>query len=343
MAFGDIKGTKTGNGTSVLASSPCATGTNFAVVVGDLIFAVFGQETNVTVTACTDNLGNTYTAFGPGADAGAITGRAFWTRVTVAGTITGLTFTATGSTSNYACAAVGFEGPFATSPLDAQPAGILNDLTTPYTCPATGVLAQADEKIVNVFAVNGNPTLTATAPNLKAIDVATASVMKVAIGHQTVSSTASVTPAWTSSAAPTRERPRHGFVQARSGRADGNGAVLCLARYRHAHGRADAGPDARAGGDRPLDLGPGCCSADARPHPRADRDRAIACLSCDRHARLHQRRGSPGSRLMGRGLLRDRHARADPEQCCHGGSGYRRSGAGAHPCADTDRCCHERA
>ena len=203
MAFGDIRGSKTGNATSVTASNACATGTNIVVVVGDLIVAAFAEQAAMTVSACTDNLGNTYTALGAGADAGTVTGRGFYTRVTVAGSISQLTFTATASSNNYACAASVFEGPFAVNPLDAQPAVILNDNTTPYTCPATGTLAQADEKIVNVIVHNGNPLFTATAPNISAIQIATASVLRLGIGHQTVTSTASVTPAWTSSATPT--------------------------------------------------------------------------------------------------------------------------------------------
>ena len=203
MAFGDIKGTKTGTLTSITASFPCSTGTSFAVVVGDLIVAACAEQTAMTVTACADNLGNTYAAIGAGADAGTVTGRAFYSRITNAGTISSVTFTATASNNNCVGLAVGFEGPFAVSPLDKAPTAIINDNTTPYTCPATGALAQADEKIVNLIVHNGAPTFTATAPNLKAVELATATVLKAALGHQTVTSTASVTPAWTSSATPT--------------------------------------------------------------------------------------------------------------------------------------------
>ena len=203
MAFGAVKGSKTGSATSITASFPIATGTNFAVVVGDLIVSLLAEQSANTVTACTDNLGNVYTALGPGADAGTVAGRGFYTRVTNAGTLTTVTFTATASSNNCVGLAVGFEGPFVVSPVDANPASIINDNTTPYTCPATGTLAQADELIVCAIVHNGAPTLTATAPNLKAVELATASILKAALGYQTVASTASVAPAWTSSATPT--------------------------------------------------------------------------------------------------------------------------------------------
>ena len=204
MAFGDIKGTKTGSGTSVVAAPACATGTNFAVVAGDLIVALMAEQIGKTVTGVTDNLGNTYTAFGAGISSGAVlSGRAFWTRVTNAGTISALTFAATASSNNYVVLAVGFEGPFQVSPLDAQPAGIIDDNTTPYTCPTTGVLKQAEEKVICALVHNGNPTLTATAPNLLAVQLNTASVLKAAIGHQTTTTSNSVLPSWTSSATPT--------------------------------------------------------------------------------------------------------------------------------------------
>ena len=47
-----------------------------------------GQQTSLTVTAVTDNLGNTYSATNAGSDNGNITGRAFYSRVTVPGTLT---------------------------------------------------------------------------------------------------------------------------------------------------------------------------------------------------------------------------------------------------------------
>jgi hypothetical protein len=49
----------------------------------------------------------------------------------------------------------------------------------------------------------GNVTLTATSPNLKAVQLNTATILTAAIGYQLVSATTSVAPAWTSSGTPT--------------------------------------------------------------------------------------------------------------------------------------------
>jgi len=198
MAFGDLLGTLGGNASSIGATNDL-TG-SVAVDIGDLVYVLFGQQTNLTATGATDDLGNTYTPTNAGTDPGTGTGRAFWSRVTVAGTLTTITVAATASSNDWAAGAAVIEGPFAESPLDANPAN-LTDSSSPYTCPATGTLAQADEVVMAGMtdAGLGVATIAATSPNLLAIRRANSTNIVAAIGHQTVSATTSVAPEFTGS------------------------------------------------------------------------------------------------------------------------------------------------
>src|SRR5258707_148904 len=103
MAFGDVRGTLNGAGVSTTNPSD-ATG-SVSVSVGDLIVAVFGEQVALGVTAATDNLGNTYTAQNAGTDSGASTGRMFYSRATVAGTLTAVHFAVPATTNNFSCVA----------------------------------------------------------------------------------------------------------------------------------------------------------------------------------------------------------------------------------------------
>src|SRR5215211_5595091 len=103
MAFGDLKGTLVVNANSI--TNPIAAAGSVAVNIGDLVYAVFAEQLTVTVTTVSDNLGNTYTATAAGTDAGTSTGRAYWSRVTVAGTLTSVSAVATASGNNVAAIA----------------------------------------------------------------------------------------------------------------------------------------------------------------------------------------------------------------------------------------------
>lgn len=192
MAFGGLKGTLTGNGNSIGTSNSIAG--SVVVAVGDLVFAVLGQQTNLTATGATDNLGNTYAAQNAGTDAGAATGRAFYSRVTVAGTLTSVAVAASSSTNDWAGFAAVIEGPIAVGPIDANPANATADLASPFTCPATGTLGRANEIIIAWMASDGSATWLATSPNLKAGQAANSTNIKVIIGYQAVSSTSTVSP-----------------------------------------------------------------------------------------------------------------------------------------------------
>lgn len=194
---GSLRGTLQGNGASI-GTSNALTG-SVAVQVGDLVFVAFGQQTNLTATGATDNLGNTYTAQNAGTDAGTVTGRAFWSIATVGGTLTQVTVAAASSTNDWCGFVAVIEGPFlanASQP-DRNPANTTADITSPFTCPATTALSQAQEEIMCWIASDGNASWLATAPNLKAGQVANATNIKIIIGYQEVESTSSVSPAFT--------------------------------------------------------------------------------------------------------------------------------------------------
>jgi hypothetical protein len=197
MSFGTLKGTLTGNGASVTASNALAG--SVVVNTGDLIFAVFGQQTALTASAASDNLGNTYTAQNAGTLSG-VSGRAFYARVTVPGTLTSVTVAASASTNDYAGFVAVIEGPFVAAPIDANPANTTGDITSPYACPATGTLAQALEVVIAWSASDGSATWSATSPNLLAGQAINATTIKVVVGYQAVNSTTTVSPAFTGTA-----------------------------------------------------------------------------------------------------------------------------------------------
>ena len=198
MAFGTLKGTLTGNTTNIASSNPI-TG-SVVVAVGDLVYVLSSQQTALTSTTVSDNLGNTYTALNAGTDDSAITGRAYYSRVTVAGTLTSVAVVATASTLNWSGVAAVIEGPFVASPLDANPANAVGDAVTTFTCPATGTLAQADE-VVMCWGAGGTGAWTATSPNILAVENNT-SFARSRVGYQVVSATTSISPEFTGASTP---------------------------------------------------------------------------------------------------------------------------------------------
>lgn len=206
MAFGSLIGTAfTGTATSIPNPFPTTVG-SATVAVGDLVFAAVAEQTNLTITAINDNLGNVYVPLTAGDDAGAITLRAFYSLVSVAGTISAISATDTAGTDDAVIMGAAFSGPFASSPLDANPAQSVNaDLVTPYTCPPTGVLSQADELIIAWFARNSGTGTTITAPGTQIVQINSASVIRASMGVLVVADTASVTLEFTSVADPTQD------------------------------------------------------------------------------------------------------------------------------------------
>jgi hypothetical protein len=144
----------TGTGSSISSSNTANTltgvGTNFTVTIGDLVFCCFGSANVNTSTGVTDNLGNSYTAQNAGTLNSGTTvagSRCYWSRVSVAGNLTSFSIACPASANGWTFAAVGWTGPFLSSPLDANPANS-TDITTVFTWPATGTLAQAAELVV---------------------------------------------------------------------------------------------------------------------------------------------------------------------------------------------------
>jgi hypothetical protein len=203
MAFGGLKGTLTANGASTTASNSL-TG-SVVVAVGDLVWVAFGEENVIFATTVSDNLGNTYTALNAGTDAGITTLKCYWSRVTVAGTLTSVAVAASATTNNWAGVVAVIEGPFATSPLDANPANTTADITSPFTCPATGTLAQADEVVMCSGVRDVASAWSATSPNLKALEVTTQINPSVVVGYQLVAATTTVSPEFTAAANPTAD------------------------------------------------------------------------------------------------------------------------------------------
>jgi hypothetical protein len=206
MAFAGLKGTLTQAVTS--QTNPAAATGSVSVSVGDLIVAVFGENTSLTVGTVTDNLGNAYTAQDAGTDAGAATGRAYLSVVSVAGTLTAVNAVATASANDASAVAAVFEGPFDTSSLDASPAAISNDLASPYACPSTGTLVTAEELVIGWMVFTLVRNITATSPNTMAASAQSAAVgasgsVVTSLGYQLVAATTAVAPAFTASAGPT--------------------------------------------------------------------------------------------------------------------------------------------
>jgi hypothetical protein len=221
MAFGDHKGSLTASVASV--TNPTDLSGSVSVAVGDLVFGVFSQQTDLTAGGTvTDDLGNTYAYLNAGSDGGTATGRAFWSRVTVAGTLTQISVPATASANDASAVASVIEGPFATSPLDANPANTTNATGPTQDCPSTGVLAQADEVVMSSDSIAGNLTLTATAPGSITQTVARANI-STAVQRRVVAATTSVTPQFDSAIANNAVQTTGSFKKALTTAAVGRG------------------------------------------------------------------------------------------------------------------------
>ena len=200
MAFGDPKGTQLVlSGNSVGATNVLATG-SADVVVGDLVLVCFAQQTALTASGVIDDLGNTYTAANAGSDGGTITGRFFYSRVTVAGTITAITVSATGSTNDFAGVARAIEGPFDAADLlgSTTPANTTADITTPFVCPASGTLdvnGGRSKLVVGWTTRDNNVAWAADSPNIEVAETNRVNV-GVTIGVQVVTGTTSTSPAF---------------------------------------------------------------------------------------------------------------------------------------------------
>lgn len=200
MAFGGLRTTFKNSATSIGTSLAC-TGSQ-VVVRGDLIFVLGAEQTSMTITGVTDNLGNSYSSTDNTVnDAGTSTGRCFWTKVTVPGTLTTVTLAANGGTDNGVIVAAIIEGPIVG--IDKNPANITSDVTSPFTCPSSTTLSQANEIVIGWLIGTGSTSVSATSPNLLADQQATATILHGAIGYQAVTATTAVAPEFTAGSNPT--------------------------------------------------------------------------------------------------------------------------------------------
>lgn len=200
MAFGDPKGTQLVlTGASVGATNVLTTG-SAVVVVGDLVVVCFAQQTALTASGVTDNLGNTYTAANAGTDAGVITGRFFYSRVTAAGTLSSVTVAATSSANDFAGAARAIEGPFDATDLlgSTTPANTTADITTPFVCPLSGTLDSnggRSKLVVGWTTRDNNVAWASDSPNVEIAEANRANA-GLTIGVQVVAGTTSTAPAF---------------------------------------------------------------------------------------------------------------------------------------------------
>ncbi len=201
MAFGALKGGLTASNISI--PDPFSATGSVSVAVGDLIRCVIGEQTSLTTVSVSDNLGHSYTAFNAGVTSSVHTAIAYWVIATSAGTLTSVDANTTSSSHNAVIAADVFEGPFdAASPLDANPAIATGDVTTPFTCPATGTLAQADELVLNWAVRGGAIAFAATAPMAISTQIAASALISTALGYQVVAATTSVVSEFTGTGTP---------------------------------------------------------------------------------------------------------------------------------------------
>lgn len=201
MAFGDLLSTSSASNSNTSIPNPFSVTAGLSAVgVGDLIIAVVSEETAVTTTAVTDNLGNTYVALNAGTAGGGISVRGFYSRVTVSGTLTSVNFATTASTHNASVCVAIFAGPFVVSPLDRNPANSSGSLTN---CPASGPLAQASEVVVSYGAADDASSHDGMSTGTLAVHRGLASA-SCSIGYTVKTNTSGVTHVFTNSGAPTQ-------------------------------------------------------------------------------------------------------------------------------------------
>ena len=151
LAFGDMVGSS-GRANQSSITNPFTPTSAIAISVGDIVIVVVeeAKSGSGTSTACSDNLGNTYSSLTGGSSTSTSTVVAFFTVATVGGSCTpSVTTTASANGAVIVCAA--FKG---NGSKDINLA-VASDTTSPYSATATGVLAQADELIIGYF---GNAT-----------------------------------------------------------------------------------------------------------------------------------------------------------------------------------------
>lgn len=164
----------------------------FTVAVGDLVVVLsttdgdFGTEPTIS-----DNLVNTWTALtGPNSNGARM--NKWYTVVTVAGS---MVITLTASVGGEQAAVRGLFTGAQTSPLDRNPANV-NDNTSPFDCPSSGVLAQADEAVIGFRSSGVTGAIAATSPDLLVGTVSSSggAPMTAGMSYRIVAATTAIVP-----------------------------------------------------------------------------------------------------------------------------------------------------
>ena len=203
MAFGDILGTDAANSTNPGTGISCA---GMTVAVGDLVVVAAGyaaSQSSITSWSISDGLGNTYTALALGVAADGVCCFSAYSLITAAGNAVVASSHGT-TTADEGIAVVRFEGPFTATPLDKNPT-MLTDSTSPFDCPSSTTLSQADELIVGLLGSSkgqdvATSGLAATSPAiLRKVSVSGtgANTAGSAISSWVVSATTAVAPQFT--------------------------------------------------------------------------------------------------------------------------------------------------
>jgi hypothetical protein len=177
-------------------------GAAFEVFVGDVIIvATCEDQTGISVTAVSDNLGNTYSASNVGTSGSSMAARMFYTIVTVPGIVSSITVTHNHN-SRAGASVAAFAGPC--SAVDANPSNN-TDGTSPHVCPLTGTLAQSVELVIGWGAAEvssgANTSLDGVTTGTMAIH-ASSGTLDFSIASIVTSTTSSTSVTFTSTDAP---------------------------------------------------------------------------------------------------------------------------------------------
>jgi hypothetical protein len=190
--------TATGSGQANAIGTTIATSA-MNVSAGDIVVVAVADQMGGAAPTLTDSVGgNTWTALS-GPTTNTIRASKWYSIITNGGASMTVTATFASATASRAIVAAAWSSSlFSASPLDTNVVNA-NDSTTPFTCPSTGTLAQANEIVLAFNFAAGATVVTATSPNLLAIAVASnsgsaATNASAAIGYQVVAATTAVAP-----------------------------------------------------------------------------------------------------------------------------------------------------
>lgn len=202
MAFGALLGT---DGAASTSPGTGIAGAGLTVAVGDLVVVAYGmyESQDARTRTISDDLVNTWTPLATGVASDSRSLTSWYSRITVAGTCV-ITTGHTSATADASLTICRYEGPFLASPLDKNPTNT-SDTNSPYNCPSSGTLTQADELVIGMMGCGrgmtvANNGLAATAPSvLDRVDASGtgANTAGSMISSRVVAATTAVAPEFT--------------------------------------------------------------------------------------------------------------------------------------------------